>query len=226
MSDSNRISRFSGLVFAPDGSQSGSRRVDMAGDLESETVQLTYDDKFEYLMSLALDNMLEADEAALFDEMLAELPQRDEIWNDWQLFDSEFRRVPAVEPPVNFVASFEQRLSTQQRRKRLWLGIAFGAAAIFLWIGLVMGLLGAGAYVMLNQSDWLTAGVRFAVYGSATVQSYITMVMDAANAALGSTELQIVAVVYLLVGTLAIWAWSRFLRRSIDGRYVGTRIVS
>ena len=132
-------------------------------------------EQFDALMSLALDDTLRPDEEAEFERLLAEDPDLGDVWEEWQGFDFAFRTAPSVEPPADFVASFEDRLLKRERRRRLWLGAGVGAIAVVLWSSLAMGLAGAGAYVMFNQADWLTFAVRVVAQWTASVQSQLSM---------------------------------------------------
>ena len=138
----------------------------------------------------------------------------------WQEFDHAFQSVPNIDPPADFVSSFEGRMLRREKRRRLLLGVGIGLVAVALWSSLIMGLAGAGAYVMFNQADWLTATVRFLVYGSASIQSYISMISTAVATALATPQVQGVAVAYIAFGIFALWIWAMFLRRSVTRRGV------
>jgi len=202
-------SRFTGIVWAP---------IDRNGGAQPEETPfsgISDNERFDYLMSLALDDMLEPEEAAAFDKMLEDDMGYDDVWGEWKAFDAEFHSTPSVEPPVNFVASFEERLVRYQRRRRLWLGAGLGLIAVLLWGGLVTGLAGAGAYIMFSQSDWLTAMVRYVVYCTASVQGYLSIMLSTISTAMSTAQMQAMILGYIMFGIIALWAWSKLLRRSV-----------
>ena len=211
MSNINKGIGFSGLVYASSDTGSGVYSAVRAANNERASV----DDEFGMLMSLALDDRLAENEVLLFDEILLDKPDFAEIWNDWQAIDSDFHTAPAIEPPVNFVTSFEERLLRQVRRNRLWWGAGIGLTALFLLGVLVTGLASAGAYVVFNQADWLTSAVRLVVYWSATIQSQLSAYTSMLTAALSTPQAQGMVIVYLAFGMLALWGWAKLLRRTV-----------
>lgn len=202
-----------GIAFAPDGRSAG---VDQHAAEWAEDVSES--ERFDALMSLALDDMLSPAEEAEFERMLAGDAGLSTAWHEWQAFDYAFQSAPQLQPPVDFVASFEGRLMRRERRRRLWLGVGVGLTAVAMWCSLVMGLAGAGAYVMFNQSEWLTGAVRVLVQTTATIQSQTEMVVDAASTALATPQVQAMMLAYVVVAMLALWFWARFLRRSVGAQ--------
>ncbi len=172
-------------------------------------------EQFDALMSLALDDTLRPDEEAEFERLLAEEPDLGDVWEEWQGFDFAFRSAPSVEPPADFVASFEDRLLKRERRRRLWLGAGVGAIAVVLWSSLAMGLAGAGAYVMFNQADWLTFAVRVVAQWTASVQSQVSMLASALTTVLSMPQVQGMVFAYMVFSLMALWFWARFLHRSV-----------
>lgn len=200
-----------GSVFAPDGRGGGT-----ALPASTKIDDVAAGDRFEMLMSLSLDDMLSPDEAVEFERMLADNPDMEQAWGEWQAFDFAFRSAQRIDPPRNFAASIEDRMLKRERRRRLWLGVGIGAIAVALWASLVLGLAGAGAYVMLGQSDWLATAVRVVVQSYATVQTQISAAANALATVLGTPQVQGMLFAYVLFAGLALWFWARFLQRSLD----------
>jgi len=215
-----------GIVWAPEYRVGGPSHVDQSLSTDELYSGLTEEEEFELLMSLALDDMLEPDEAQRFDKMLADGDKLGDSWNEWQQFDADFRKAPVAEPSANFVASFEERLETKQRRRRIWIGVGISVVALILWTNLTVGLLGAGAYVMFNQAEWLTATVRLAVYISATVEGYATMFTTMCSSVMSSPQAQLMAAVYVTLTGLALWFWTKFLRKSVSSSSAVTTVMS
>jgi hypothetical protein len=209
-----------GLVYAPDHRIGGSaHEPDWFEDVSAA-------EEFDVLMSLALDDALTQEQEAEFARILSEDSELDHLWADWQAFDLAFRTAPSAEPPVDFVAGFEERLLKQERRRRLWFGASVGALAFVLWGTLVMGLAGAGAYVMFNQPGWLISSVRLVAQASVTVQSQVDMFVAALSTALAAPQVQGMAVAYVVFSGLALWFWAWFLRRSVNEQRTATASAS
>lgn len=210
MNDWMKNIRARGIVFAPDGRGSGVKQH------QDSSEEVPVSERFDVLMSLALDDMLSSSEEAEFEKMLAGDSGLSDVWYEWQAFDYAFQTAPSVEPPVDFVASFENRMVRRERRRRMWLGISIGVVAVVLWGSLVLGLAGAGAYVMFNQSGWLTSAVRVVVQTTAALQSQLAMFADAMTTALATPQIQGMVFSYMVFAVAALWFWMRFLRRSVE----------
>ncbi|MDI9549844.1 MAG: hypothetical protein QM346_19795 [Chloroflexota bacterium] len=169
-----------------------------------------------WLMSLALDDMLEPSEAELFDTLLAEDPELGEEWALWQAVDAKLLKAPRLVPSTGFVAEFERRQAQRERQRRLWFGLIVGVMAATLWVGLLAGLAGAGAYVMFRQADTLVALVHGVAYWYSALQSQLDIIVSAASALLGTTQVRGALLVYVAVAALTLACWVRFLRRSVE----------
>ena len=97
------------------------------------------EEEFMLLMSLSLDNLADAGEAAQFEDYLTRYPTFATQWQGWQRLHQQFVAIPHAEPPVGFVDRFEVRLIQQERRRRLWLGVLIGSLTFLLWAGVVVG---------------------------------------------------------------------------------------
>lgn len=202
---------YDGLVYAPAGRESGSERRSQPRSAESGD-----GDHFDMLMSLALDDMLTPDEMEEFESALDLDTELAKVWDQWQEFDKAFRSSERIQAPSDFVSGFESRLLKRERRRRVWLGIGVGLAAAALWLILVVALVGAGAYVMLSQAEWLAATVRMIVHYSVLVQSQIDSIMSTIAAAVATPQVQVMALAYTVFAAFSLWFWARFLRRTVD----------
>ena len=213
MDNATRGAKFAGIVFSPVGPRGRVKQ-------ESQSpVEETHDDEqFDALMSLALDDMLNPEQAEQFDRALGENPGFVDAWEQWQTLDRTLHSAPRAEPPADFVVAFEGRMRKRERRRRLWLGVAIGLVAVALWGSLVVGLGGASAYVMFNQSGWLVGAVRFLVYCSAFVQGQIAGILSAFGTAVATPQMQGMALAYTVFALFTLWFWAKFLRRSVEHR--------
>ncbi len=103
-----------------------------------------------------------------------------------------------------------------ERQRRLWFGLIVGVMAATLWVGLLAGLAGAGAYVMFRQADTLVALVHGVAYWYSALQSQLDIIVSAASALLGTTQVRGALLVYVAVAALTLACWVRFLRRSVE----------
>ncbi len=88
--------------------------------------------------------------------------------------------------------------------------------AATLWVWLLAGLTGAGAYVMFRQADTLVALVHGVAYWYSALQSQLDIIVSAASALLGTTQVRGALLVYVAVAALTLACWVRFLRRSVE----------
>ncbi len=181
-----------------------------------------------WLMSLALDNMLQPAEVESFDALLAQDTRLGDEWALWQAVDAKFVAAPTANPSAGFVAEFERRQLQVERRRRLWAGLSVVVAAVLLWSSLVLGLATAGAYVIVNQADWLVTLLHGVAYLSSSLQIQAAALASALTTLLSTPQVQGMLLAYAGVAALTLFAWLRFLRRSVNGSaraIVGTRIV-
>ncbi len=169
-----------------------------------------------WLMSLALDEMLEPSEAELFDKLLAQDSKLDEEWALWRAVDAKLLSAPRPAPSQGFVAEFERRQEQRERRRRLWFGLTVGVMVATLWLGLLAGLAGASAYVMFRQAEALVTLVHSIAYWYSALQSQLDICVSAASTLLGTTQVRGALLVYVAAAALTLACWVRFLRRSVQ----------
>ena len=186
-------------------------------------------DDFAWLMSLALDDALSERETARFEQLVytdeAELARQAE-WQLWQHLDVSFAETPALAPAPGFAQRFEQRLASQARRQRLWLGAIVAVAAVLVW-----GLVGT-AVVALGPavSEGVQAALSPAVSGLLqNVNAFFasawlwTETVGSALFTIASTGQVMTAVgLYALTAGLIVVAWVSLLRRTTGVLPVGT----
>ena len=170
--------------------------------------------EFDWLMSLALDEQLDASEQARFDALLGDHPELAGAWQAWQWIDREFAATPALTPPSGFVGRFELRLAEQeqQRQQRL---ILFSAALALVALAIVFAsTAGVGAFVLLTQGQWVGEQVRGLALAYTSANQWFTSTFDALLALVSTPQAQIAGGVYALLLVTMVAAWVQLLRRS------------
>jgi hypothetical protein len=166
------------------------------------------------LMSLALDGLLDADEEQCLQRALAEHPLLAARWQSWQALDSDLHATPMASPPRDFVAAVALRIEVAERRRRLWLGVAVGVATALLWCTVLVAAASAGAFVLLNQSGWLSDFVRTLAYGSAAISSWIDSLLRSLGTVLGTPQARSFILAYGLAAAGILIGWVHLLRRT------------
>jgi anti-sigma factor RsiW len=175
------------------------------------------EDEVAALMSMALDGQLAGADDAQFASLLADDPALEQEWQVWRKLDAELRSAPAMEPPAGFVAEFEQRLARAEGRRKLWTGIGASAAAVLLWCLFVAGVAGAGAYLLLWQTNLVSETLSSLTYWLAVGASWVQSALALAGALLATPQAMAIVCGYVLAATGILWAWVLFLRRSVRG---------
>ncbi len=172
------------------------------------------EEEFGLLMSLALDDLLDDQEQIAFDEYLERYPALADDWRQWQELNERLCAVPSVLPPAGFMENFEVRLLQQDRRRRLWLGFGFGAVVMLLSVGVILGTVSLGAFVILRQPDWLTQLVHALAYSSAAAAAGYRSLQVAVESIASSGQMRTFGLLYAVVSTGLIGGWIVFLRRT------------
>lgn len=172
------------------------------------------EEEFGLLMSLALDDLLDDEEQATFDDYLARYPVLADDWAQWQQLDTQLFAMPAAPPPSDFLERFEVRLVQQERRRRLWWGTGFAAVVVLLSLGIVLGTVSFGAYVVLRQPQWLSELVHLLAYYSAAAATGVDALRNALAAVAGSEQARTFGLVYAVATAGLIGAWVLVLRRT------------
>lgn len=170
--------------------------------------------EFDWLMSLALDNELDADAQARFDALLTDDPDLADAWRAWQWIDREFAATPALTPPSGFAQRFDLRLAEveKERQQRVLL---LSSAAALLAVTLVFAMTaGLGAFVFLTQGQWLGEQVRALALAYTSANLWFATVGETANAAISTPQAQLAGGLYALLLVMLVAGWVQLLRRS------------
>ncbi|MEZ4734731.1 MAG: hypothetical protein R3E79_47170 [Caldilineaceae bacterium] len=174
------------------------------------------EEEFMLLMSLSLDDLTDEAEAARFEDYLAMYPVFAIQWQNWQRLHHQFVAIPHAEPPADFVERFEVRLLQQERRKRLWLGMAIGSVTLLLWVGVMVGLFSMGAYLFVNQGTWLSDLVQNVTYVWVSLGQWVQTTWATFATFAGTTQGKAIGIGYLLMATMLLGGWLTLLRRSLQ----------
>jgi len=172
-------------------------------------------DEYAMLMSLALDNLLESAEQAQLDAHLADCNRCRAQWNLWQSLDAALHAAPLTAPSPAFVQNFSQRLTAQDRRRQIRMGVLLGALTLVMWLIGVAGVALVIGALIYNQVGWFTETLHWLAY----IWTAISVVSSSLLALLGGVTEELSAMglltgyVVLAGGVLAMW--SRYLRRSL-----------
>lgn len=173
------------------------------------------EEEFMLLMSLSLDNLADGAEAAQFEHYLAHYPTLAAQWQSWQRLHRQFSALPHAEPPSDFVEQFELRLIQQERRQRLWLGIAIGSITLLLWVGIMVGLFSMGAYLFVNQGAWLNDLIQNLTYAWVSLFQWIKTGGETVATFAGTPQAKAIGAGYILMAGALLMGWLTLLRRSL-----------
>jgi hypothetical protein len=173
------------------------------------------EEEFMLLMSLSLDNLADAGEAAQFEEYLTRYPTFVIQWQSWQRLQQQFVAIPHAEPAFGFVDRFEVRLTQQERRRRLWLGFLIGSVTLLLWVGVVVGIFSMGTYLFTNQGSWLSALVQNLTYSWVNLVHWANTGWETFVIFASTPQAQAIGVGYLLMSVALLGGWLTILRRSL-----------
>lgn len=182
------------------------------------------EEEFMLLMSLALDNLADAGETAKFEEYLAAYPTLAVQWRSWQRLHNHLVALPSVAPTAGFVDRFEVRLLQQERRHRLWFGMAIGAITLLLWVGVLVGLASMGAYLVVNQGSWVSAVVQNLTYAWITVAQWLESGWLAFAAFAATPQAKAIGAGYLLMAAALLGGWVSLLRRSVHEQELSSQM--
>lgn len=182
--------------------------------MNEQTIHPMPEAEFDWLMSLALDDALEAEEQVHFEALLAADPDLATSWRAWQWIDSEFAATPALTPPSGFVQRFELRLAEAEKERQQRVLLLSSAAAL-LAVALVFAMTaGVGVFVFLTQGQWVGEQMRALTLAYTSTNLWLAAVGDAVNAVLNTPQAQYAAGVYVFLLVLLIIGWVQLLRRS------------
>ena len=183
-------------------------------DSEESLPALHGADELDWLMSLALDDALDAGEAARLDALLAETPENIERWASWQAMDYTMHQVPSVLPPLDFGDKFSQRLQIQERQRRLKAGIIFGVAAVALWGSALAGMVALGVLLWSNQGALLADIVHNIAYMWTAAGQYWSVLLNTLETLWAVPQTRALFACYVVASIAILVGWFTLLRRS------------
>lgn len=196
------------------GDSMSKQMVDMMGNDEQFDNQLGAQDEALVLMSLALDGLLDPQDEARLQEMVAADSGLGETWRQWQRMNTLLVSTPRVQPEAGFALRFEQKLDQHVRRARVLNGIIYTTAAVLVWVLTVAGLAGIGWLVVNSQAQWMNDFVReLAVYPSALF-TWLRALWTTISAIAGEPQTAALLFGYGLMMLALLGWWFRFLQRN------------
>lgn len=188
-------------------------------DPQAHVVTPQIEAEFDWLMSLALDDRLDADERARFEALAADHEELALAWKAWQWIDSEFVATPSLTPSSGFVQRFEMRLAEQEQQRQQRVLLLSAALGLMALVVVFFSTAGVGAFVLLTQGQWLGEQIRSMVLAYTSANLWFTSSLDAVASISRTPQAQIVGAFYALVMVLMMMAWVQLLRRSarLDG---------
>jgi anti-sigma factor RsiW len=183
-------------------------------DESSEMPPLKASEEVEWLMSLALDDALDEDEAARLEWLLRQEPANMDRWTAWQAVDSAFEQAPRAVPGPDFGETFARKLVIHDRRRRLRTGVFFGLIAVVLWLSALTGLLTVGALVWTNQGEVMSSVLQNIGYWWLAVGQLVKALLNTGEALWSAPQTRALVVCYFAVAIAILSGWFIFLRRS------------
>jgi hypothetical protein len=174
----------------------------------------SYHEDYGLLMSLALDDLLDQDQAAALQAHLSTCGACHQQWQIWQSIDQQFQMAPVALPPLDFASAVEAQIERRERRRHTQVGVMLAILTFVLWalgfagIGLLLG------FLVYNQVGWFGETLHWLAYAW-TALSIIGSSLWAVILGLGDNPSAIGAVVcYIVLAIIALGAWTQILRRS------------
>lgn len=185
-------------------------------EAEVEADMTAPDNEAHLLMSLALDGLLDADDQARLNLLLAGDESLQETWRQWQRTDALLQgggKSCAV-PQPGFVARFEATLQRHEQRQLARRRMLVGAAAVFAWLGVLAAAVAAGYVLLSSQTQWMNDFVRELVYYPSAASIWLRAVRSSLGATISEPQTVALVACYALASAvlLSIWLW--FLRRT------------
>lgn len=171
-------------------------------------------EEFLLLMSLALDDLLDEEEAAQFTRYQQQDPALALQWQDWQQMHQQMCAMPHALPTPNFVDRFELRLVQQERRRRLWQGVWIGIVSLVLWATATAGVLSVGTYLFVNQTAVMRDIVQNVIFFFASLATWGNSLLITANSFVSTPQAMGLGIGYLVLTMAMLVGWVFYLRRS------------
>ncbi len=175
--------------------------------------------EFDWLMSLALDELLDDEDRARFEVLLAEYPSLADEWAAWQFIDGELEMTPAVAPSSGFVGRFEMHLAHYEQERQRRVIILTTALAVVAGAIVFAGTAGMGAFVFLTQGQWIGEQMRALTLAYTSMNLWLDSVVATAAAMASTPQAQAVGFGYAVTIIAMLAGWIYLLRRSarLDG---------
>ena len=171
-------------------------------------------EEFYWMMSLALDDLLDEGDRLQFESHQAQYPSLVALWTEWQNMHARLDELPHAEPAPGFVARFELRLAQQeelQQRRVLTFSLV---AAVLVAFGAIAATVGTGAYILAEHGSWLGEQLHNVVYTSVALDAWADAVVDSLAALASTPQAQALGMMYVVVAMVMIFGWVQLLRRS------------
>lgn len=175
--------------------------------------------EFDWLMSLALDELLDDEDRARFEVLLAEYPSLADEWAAWQFIDAELDMTPAVTPASGFVGRFETHLAQYEQERQRRVVLLTTALAVVAGAIVFAGTAGMGAFVFLTQGQWVGEQMRALTLAYASMNLWLDSVAATVAAMANTPQAQAVGFGYAVAMLTMLAGWIYLLRRSarLDG---------
>lgn len=183
-------------------------------DMHLQETMHPSEQEFEWLMSLALDEQLNAAERSRFETLLTEHEELAQTWNAWQRIDHELAATPAIAPASGFVQRFEARLAQQEQQRHQHALLLSAALAMVALAMVFFAVVGVVALILLTQGQWVGEQVRVLAFAYTSLQLWVTSTLETAAALAKTPQAQLLGAVYAFVGVILAAAWAQHLRRA------------
>ncbi|GIV68254.1 hypothetical protein [Caldilinea sp.] len=188
----------------------GANRTD---DHLQETMRPS-EQEFAWLMSLALDDRLDADERVRFETLLAEHEELAQAWRSWQRIDRQFAETPAIAPSSGFVRRFEARLAQQEQQRQQRVLLLSAALAVTALAMVFLAIVGVGALILFTQGQWVGEQLRMLAFAYSSLKLWASSTFETTAALARTPQAQLLGAAYALLVVLMTAAWVQLLRRS------------
>lgn len=166
------------------------------------------------LMSLSLDGLLESDDEARLQQLLAMDAGLRETWRQWQKVDLLFAEQPRVAPEAGFGERFTIKLEARERRARLRRQALFVSAAVLAWVSTAAMVVLLGWTLLSNQTQWMNDFVRELVFYPSAAAVWLRAVQNSLGALIGEPQSLAISVGYAAAAGLLLYGWLLVLRRT------------
>jgi hypothetical protein len=171
-------------------------------------------ENFYWMMSLALDGLLDEADGDQFAALQAEYPALAALWIEWQGLDRELEQIPHMQPAAGFVARFELRLAAHEaQQQRQVLAISLAAVVLVALIA-AAGAGWAVTWLTSARGPWLGEQMHNLVALSATAGAWFGALLDTLDALANTPQAQALGMMYVVVAIIMIFGWVQLLRRS------------